>query len=660
MKKPDQKVRRTYSLILLLILLSIELVAQPELGVCKQEADPMAEAQLPKALRAWRKKDFREAQRYLEKSVGFDRSYAHGHYLLGELYLKKGELHGVEAMWEQVIRICPDYKADLYYYLGILLLETNKEKRGRELLETYVIHAERDAALVKEAENILEEFRVVEELKAHPVPYDPKPVPGISTPADEYLGCISPDMHLFFFTRRLRKRNKYSGPANGMRLVEEFSMSQRQQRGFPAGEALPRPFNSQYNEGGPSITAANSELFFTVCQPNDTGYLNCDIWYSRRFGSDWSSLRPLPAPINSAESWESQPSVSANGDLLFFASNRKRGYGGTDLYVCHRLENGDWSAPENLGQSINTEGNEKTPFLHSDSRTLYFSSDGHPGMGGFDIFYSRQYEGVWQSPKNIGYPINNESNNVGLFVDLSGKKAYFSTKRKGGRKDYDIFSFDMPAAARPVQVALIRGTVADEAGAPQVDARLELTNLKTKEVQRIGIDELDGSYTAAVRVSNVDEHLLTIKQEGSAFQSRFLSKETITPDEESTVQIDMEVLPLEKNREYRLRDIYFASNSAELNHSSLAVLQVFRDFLVEHPNVHVEIQGHTDEVGSASANLKLSSRRATKVYEHLIDEGVDPGQMQHRGYGESRPAADNTTEEGKALNRRTVFVITSQ
>ena len=158
----------------------------------------------------------------------------------------------------------------------------------------------------------------------------------------------------------------------------------------------------------------------------------------------------------------------------------------------------------------------------------------------------------------------------------------------------------------------------------------------------------------------MDEHLLTIKQEGSAFQSRFLSKETISTDEESTVQVDMEVLPLEKNREYRLRDIYFASNSSELNHSSLAVLQVFRDFLVEHPNVHVEIQGHTDEVGSASANLDLSSRRATKVYEHLIEEGVDPGQMRHRGYGESRPAADNNTEEGKALNRRTVFVITSQ
>ena len=155
-------------------------MAQPELGVCKQEAHPMAERNCP-ALRAWRK-DYREAQRYLEKSVGFDRSYAHGHYLLGELYLKKGEFHGRGHVGTGA-RICPDYKADLYYYLGILLLETEREKRGRELLKP-TSHMQNGTPHWSRGRKHPEEFKVVEELKAHPVPYDPKPVPGLSTPAD--------------------------------------------------------------------------------------------------------------------------------------------------------------------------------------------------------------------------------------------------------------------------------------------------------------------------------------------------------------------------------------------------------------------------------------------------------------------------------------------
>lgn len=643
-----------------LLFLTFWVHAQPELGECEQTVEPLAQTQLPKALRAWKTGNMQEAQRYLEKAVDFDRNYAHANYLLGELYLRKGQIQGTQAMWELTLKQCPDYKADLYFYLGIMCLETGKEKRGEELLTAYLKHPDRDLALIDQAEAALAESQTLARLKANPVPFDPRPVPGISTPVDEYLGCISPDMQLFFFTRRSRKRNKYEGPAGGTRLVEEFSYSEKAGKRFPEGEALPLPFNNNFNEGGPSITATNRELYFTVCQPNDTGYLNCDIWYSVKTYNDWEALKPLPMPINRPDSWESQPSVSANGDQLFFASNRKEGSGGIDLYYCERQADGKWGPPVNMGRTINTSGDEKTPFIHSDSRTLYFSSNGHAGVGGFDIFFTKQVDGIWQKPQNIGYPINNESDNLGLFVSLDGERAYFSTRHEGGRKDYDIFQFALPAQARPEQVALVKGSVKDGNGRPKPDAAVEVRNLKTNEVQRIRVDESSGEYAAAVRVSDGQEHLITVKDKGAAFSSKYVSAQQAATEETPVIQADLEIQPLEQGKEYRLNDIYFSSNSAELNNAAQAILSAFIEFMHENPKVKVEIQGHTDEVGSASANLELSAQRAKSVYDYLVQNGIESARLRHKGFGETRPVADNSTAEGKAQNRRTVFVITSQ
>ncbi len=630
--------------------------AQPELGECEQEVHLASSEQIPKALKAWKRNDLLEAKRYLDKALSLDENNAHANYLLGELYLKKGQLLGTEASWEKVLKACPEYKADLLYYLGVLLVETGKETRGLELLGKYLKHPERDPELVVDASQIFEEKQVAAKLKSNPLPFNPIPVRGISTPDDEYLGCLSPDMEWFFFTRKLKRQNKYAGPAAGTRLVEEFSLSQKSKQGFGVGEALTAPFNDRYNEGGPSVTADNRELYFTVCQPASDGYLNCDIWYSRRVGQDWDLLKPLSETINKPNSWESQPSVSANGDLLFFASNREGGVGKIDLYLCERLENGQWSNPKNLGKTVNTSENEKTPFIHSDSRTLYFSSDGHPGLGGYDIFFTKM-EAIDQftKPENIGYPINDEGEDVGLFVSLDGQFAYFSKKHQGNRKDYDIFSFELPPQAKPDKVALVKGSVSNEAGKPNPDAQLKLKNLSNSTEKRLRIDEVSGNYAAAVNVSNGQSHLLVVEQPNIAFSSKHLGEE-----DAGVVVADLEAAKLEKGREYRLNDIRFASNSAELNSTSKAVLNAFVSFLKAENRVKAEIQGHTDDVGADEANLKLSAERAKVVYDYLISQGIAPIRLKHKGYGESRPIAPNENENGRAKNRRTVFVLSSE
>jgi outer membrane protein OmpA-like peptidoglycan-associated protein len=626
------------------------------LGECEQNVEALAEDQIPKAIQAWRRADYREVQRYLEKAVRFDPDYAHANYLLGELYVRKGNFLGAEASWEKTLKACPDYKGDLYFYLGVLLAETGKEKRGLEYLKVFVNHPERDPSLVSEAEMLIEDLEIESRLRQSPVPFDPRPVRGISTQYDEYLGCLSPDMQLFFFTRKQKKRDKYGGPASTARWVEEFSLSTRQGNGFPMGEPLRSPFNDGYNEGGPTITADNKELYFTICQPGDTGYINCDIWYSRNINGDWSQLQPLPSPINSPFTWESQPSVSANGDMLFFASDRPLGVGGIDIYACMRNSDGSWSNPENLGRTINTPGDEKTPFLHSDSRTLYFSSDRLPGMGGFDIFYTQMQGEEWNQPVNMGFPINDEKDNLGLFVSLDGEKAYFSTKRGGGSQNYDIMEFTLHEEARPDKVTLVRGQLSDAGGNLVTDAAIEIRDSQMQEVARVDVDNYDGTYTAAVRSEEGEDFLLTVVKENTAMSTQYIEGGKSS----GIVEGKLEASPLEAGREYRLNDINFASNSSELDHVALAVLSAFTEFMADNPSVKVEIQGHTDEVGSAADNLALSSRRAEVVYQYLVDQGISPSRLSHKGYGKTRPIADNRTEAGKAKNRRTVFVITSE
>ena len=288
-------------------------------------------------------------------------------------------------------------------------------------------------------------------------------------------------------------------PAASARMVEEFCASTLQNDGtFEEGAPLPSPFNTNYNEGGPSITADNTELYFTVCEDLD-GYKNCDIYYTEKdMLGYWSSPRSVGDHINRKDTWESQASVTANGDWLYFTSDREGGIGGLDLYRCKRKADGTWSSPELLDAHINTRRDEKSPFIHSDSETLYFTSNGHPGLGGFDIFYARATDSSWQAPSNIGYPINGEKDDLGLFVSLDGKTGYFSSNTLRANTGWDLYSFEMPEEARPEEVFLLQGTLDVADGENMEEASIKIKNLKTKEVTEIKVDAQTGSYARVI------------------------------------------------------------------------------------------------------------------------------------------------------------------
>jgi outer membrane protein OmpA-like peptidoglycan-associated protein/tetratricopeptide (TPR) repeat protein len=644
-------------LVFLFLLLSTSLLAQPELGECEQEVDEVISNQIPRALKAWKVKNYREVERYLEKSLRLDPTYAPALYLLGELNLRKGEIRKAKFLWEKLLKECPHYKPEIPYLLGVIYLESGEYEMAISFIEQFLANSERDFGFDKEAKTALKDAKLNLKLMANPKAFQPSPVQRISTSADEYLASISPDQKTMFFTRRSRKVNRKDGPAASARLVEEFCKAVKQANGeFEMGAPMPSPFNTSYNEGGPSITADNTELYFTVCLDIE-GYKNCDIYYTELdpYGY-WVTPKSVGDHINRRDSWESQASVTANGDFLYFTSNREEGQGGLDIYRCKRLPQGNWSAPVSLPAGVNTSRDEKSPFIHSDSKTLYFTSNGHPGLGGFDIFYVQaKTDSTWFSANNIGYPINSKDDDLGLFVSMDGKTGYFSSNTIRANTGWDLYKFELPQEARPDEVFLLSGTLSAEDGLDS--AVVEIKNLNTKEVSKIKVDLETGNFARVLSNQSNDDFIIKVEKKGAAFSSRYISAESRV--KEPIVEASLELKKLEIGREYTLNDINFLSNSDALDNAARAIIEEFVAFMVDNETVKADIQGHTDNVGDAGSNEQLSKKRAKAVFEYALSLGMSNSRLVWHGYGESRPIESNDDDSGRAKNRRTVFVLTA-
>ena len=434
---------------------------------------------------------------------------------------------------------------------------------------------------------------------------------------------------------------------------------------FEEGTALEAPFNTQYNEGGPSITADNRFMVFTICERNPkTGAQNCDLYYTTYEYGVWNGIRPMPEWINRPESWESQPSISPNGDILYFTSDRKGGYGGLDLYRSTKDANGNWGVPENLGAAVNTKKNEKSPFIHPDSESLYFASDGHPGMGGYDLFKIQIAQGSaqWGKPMNLGYPINTGSDEIGMMVTLDGQKAYFASNKINQSNGWDIYFFDLYEAVQPEEVVLVRGQLKIDQFASDEDPKVLLKNSVTGESQQLQLSHDDNSFTAVVKKEEAQQVLVQVEAKKAAFSAAPLRLSPNFEDEglhKNEVYIDLEHKDLESGEAYPIPHILFETASDRLDAQSELLIASFAEYLLVAPSLRVQIQGHTDNVGDAGANLDLSQRRAKRVAQTIIDLGVSSSRITYRGYGEKRPVASNDSEAGRAQNRRTVFVVTA-
>lgn len=585
-----------------------------------------------------------------------------------------------ELYFNKVIEICPAYYDYFsYYYLGLFYYYNKQYDNALKNLKNFTVFNKKNQKEIDDAKIIIKNIEQYKKLINNPVPFDPKSLNGVSSNKDEFLPLISPDGEMALYTRRYMKQDMNSIAAKD---VDEFSFSKilsppgSEFEVFDEGSAMPSPFNEGKDQGGVTITIDNKHLYLSICEftrINNQPYKNCDLYTSSLINDKWTAPINMGPNINGKNTWEGQPSISADGKILYFASAREGGYGGLDIYYSVKDANGNWSKAVNLGNTINTSGNEKSPFIHTDSQTLYFSSDGHIGMGGFDIFYSKQDDfGKWSMPVNIGFPINTEEDDLGFVVSTDGKKAYFSSNKLSGKGGWDIYSFELYEQARPEKVVFMKGQLVDNKGEVLTDAKVSVKSTKTAKVTEGMVDKNTGDYALAVAVKKDEDLLVTVKKDNYAFTSQYIKpieKKTQTQIKQDNdfkqmevradipIKINFELKPIEIGQTIKLNNIYFETNSSNLKKESIIVLDNFMDFLLENKNLKISIIGHTDNVGDDSRNMILSNERAKAVYDYLFFMGIPAERMTYTGKGESQPIATNETEEGRTLNRRTEFMI---
>ncbi|WP_320168038.1 OmpA family protein [Mangrovibacterium marinum] len=478
---------------------------------------------------------------------------------------------------------------------------------------------------------------------------------SVNTPMNEYWPSLTIDGKKLVFTRLLPVENRTS-PLSP-RFQEDFYQSDWQEGAWRKAHPL-ATVNTADNEGAQSISADGRLLFFTACHRPDS-YGGCDLYFSRLQNGQWTAPQNAGSPVNTG-AWESQPSISANGEYLYFVSTREGGKGGRDIWRC-RLEGfrADgrpiWDEPENLGDSINTVGNEVSPFIHSDGKSLYFASDTWPGLGDKDLFVAKmKTDASWTSPQNLGYPINTVNEEKGLVVDASGTYAYYSSNREKS-KGLDIYRFKLYEAIQPDAVSYVAGVVYDKSSGMPLSARVELIDLGNNSlITKTEASPPKGDFMICLPLG--EEYAFNVTMPGYLFYSaNFALKEVHKL--ENPVELEIGLEPITPGGKTVLRNIFFKTDSYALESQSQVELKKLLEFMRQNPNVSVEIGGHTDGVGTADYNQLLSENRAKAVYDYLIGAGISASRLAYKGYGFTVPVADNTTDEGRALNRRTEFKV---
>jgi outer membrane protein OmpA-like peptidoglycan-associated protein len=634
-----------FFLIFILVFFRLDIYAQDEpLSSKSKEAIEYFE----QAQKAMSNHDYEAAKTVLRESVRIDPNFAESFEALADILRIQKNYNEAILNYKKVLVLNPPFISKTYFGLGDALF--NKMDYPGAI--TYFELCKKSEGLseerTKSVNKFLENAYFGKSSMESPQPFKPVNLgQGVNTSADEYLPSLTVDDSTLLFTRR-EKNN------------EDFYVSQRTGQGH-WGDAYYLPGNinrPEYNEGAGSVSADGNTLYFTLCdRPGVIG--RCDIYSSERLNDHWGTPHNLGPPINT-EGWESQPSISSDGNTLYFVSSRPGGYGGFDIWKAVKNYYGNWGIPVNLGPLINSSGNEISPFIHPDNETLYFSSDGQVGMGGKDLFYSRKGPGgKWEKPINLGYPINTSGDESSLIVTADGTKGLFASNNLKGFGGFDLYSFDLYAAAMPQKVTYIKGNVEDSLSREKLEAYIEVVRLRDREVvYSKTTDRITGSFLAGLKLG--ENYSFHISKKGYLLFSENFSL-TNPPkkndlDFAKTILIHLRQIALGKKD--ILRNIFFETNSYILKEESKIELDQVIRFMKINPNIKMEISGHTDNIGEDLQNMSLSENRAKSVYNYLIQYGkINPSRFTFKGYGKSQPIESNKTEWGRSRNRRTEFKI---
>ncbi len=604
-----------------------------------------------------------EAEKLLNKALGEDPNFVEAHSALAYLLMEKRRTKEAIVHFQKAIDINPKFFPRNFFDLGLAQLLTADYDNAVKNLESFLKFERINPNTKEQAEQYLKNAKFGSYAIKNPQPFKPVNVgPGINTSEYEYFPSLTADGKTFMFTRNIRM-----GSGANAAQQEDFFISKKVNDVWQTATPIPS-VNTAGNEGAPTLSADGQFMFFASCMemsgdygsPDRKGYGSCDIFYSQKQNGKWT------VPVNAGQqintrNWETQPSFSSDGKTLYFIRGTvtREGIKNPDIYSATVGDDGKFSEPVRLSDVINTPFKEESVFIHPDNQTLYFSSEGHPGMGGLDIFVSRkQADGSWGKPVNLGYPINTVTDENSLLVDANGKLAYFASEREGGYGGLDIYQFELPESLRPEKITYVKGLTYNAKTRTPTDAAFELIDLETQQSVTKAFSNSAGEFL--VTLTSNHNYLVNVSKPGFLFYSDNFSLKDKVADYTKPYQLEIPLQPIDTGI-IELKNIFFDVNKWDLKDQSKAELQKVINFLKANPTLKIEFGGHTDNSGDKVFNKTLSNNRAKAIYDYVIEKGAIPAtRLAYKGYGDTKPKAPNDTPENKAKNRRTELKVLSK
>lgn len=625
--------------------------------------------------------DYPTALEYIDQAIAKDPNFSDAYFLKAEYCLQSGNATGAIDAYTNLLTL-PNFHTStgyVYYDLAALELREGMYDEAYEHAKKYETYKNRPEDMAKENAWMIKTCEFAINAKKNPVPFDPINVgSGVNSFELEYFPTLTVDQSELLYTRLVTSKGNPQ---------EDFFISKDLDGYWNTGEPMPNNINTSFNEGAPTFAPDGRTLIFVGCAidrvgygPGRRGYGSCDLFITQKRGDAWMNPINLPGEVNT-QHWETQPSLSSDGKTLYFIRGLVRPQGGRnkrngDIYVSTLQEDGSWGKAEKLPPNINTEFSESSVLIHPDGKTLYFSSNGHLGMGGYDLYMTTlQPDGSWSDPKNLGYPINTHHDENSLLVYADGKLALFASDRPGGLGGLDLYEFEMPESIRPTKTIYMTGTVYDVVTNKKLGADFRLVDLETgKEVVSSQSDPVNGSFLVSLPINR--EYGLFVNKEGYNPYSVHFNL-TVPENSDEPYHRDVPLQPQYNGGENILANVLFDLDKATLRKESFVELNEFAAFMKANPKMKIELQGHTDAQGDDAHNMELSKNRAKAVYDYLVQQGVEANRMSHKGYGETKPSSffkdgkeivrteewinslpsEKEKKEAHQQNRRTVYVV---
>lgn len=604
-------------------------------------------------------------------AANYDTTNIKANFQAGNMHLLTTGKERATKFFLRVYNQDPKYKFDLEYLIGkSYQYGLNFDKaidyynRYKQKLKANSNYQGKDKFSMEEVDRRIYECQNGKEFVENPTDYSIVNLGReINSEFDDYAPVLNENEDELVFTTRRREGNMNENVSQDNKPYEDIFFSTKAGGKWTKAKNIGDKVNTLFNESNLALSPDGKTLF--IYRDENEG----DIYFSdRQQDGTWTTPEPLPGDVNSSFR-ETSVSVTKDGKTLYFASDRPGGLGGSDIYMSTKNGVGEWTKIKNLGPQINSELDEDSPFIDYEGTTLYFSSEGKKGMGGFDIFKSKLInakKNEWGEVENLGYPINTPDNDIFYVGSRDNERGYYSSVRDDGMGYSDIYIIttkpeevqsdpvEPKKDLRPLMYIL---SVVDADSKTPLEAKVKLQGAKDNVIVGSRMME-EGVYMFSIKEPDPKSYNLSVEREGYIFQNLIVDIDGASEEEEKTVNKTIELKKLVVGATSVLRNIYFDYGKATFRDESYAELNKLENMLKQNDRVQVEISGHTDNVSSAAFNKKLSLKRANAVKDFLVSKGIDTRRVTTVGYGEERPLASNDDEkDGRELNRRVEFKV---